>query len=136
MRIVLDTNVYVSALMFGGLPGTVLELALGQAFTTLISPSLLDELQDKLTEKFSVSASDAAFIRMKLESCAVLIVPQVHVEAIDDDPDDNRVLECAVDGHADVIVSGDRHLLNLGSFGGIPVLRVRQFIERLENDQR
>ena len=67
IRVVLDTNVYISALMFGGLPGSLLELALLQSFHVVISPALLDELDEKLRLKFEVSAEDAAIIREKLE---------------------------------------------------------------------
>jgi len=51
---------------------------------------------------------------------------------IKDDPDDDRVLECAVAGHADYIVSGDRHLLKLGSYDSIPILTVRQFLDTIQ----
>jgi predicted nucleic acid-binding protein len=65
-RVVVDTNIYISAVMFGGLPGAVLDLGLLRAFTLVISPPLLDELEDKLRVKFGVSAGDAAAIRAKL----------------------------------------------------------------------
>jgi len=54
-RVVLDTNVYISAVMFGGLPGSLLDLALLRAFTLIISPALLDELDEKLQAKFEIS---------------------------------------------------------------------------------
>jgi hypothetical protein len=69
-RVVVDTNIYVSAVMFGGLPGMVFDLGLLRAFTLAISPPLLDELEDKLRVKFGVSPGDAAAIRTKLESAA------------------------------------------------------------------
>jgi hypothetical protein len=59
MRVVADTNVYISALMFGGLPGSFLDLALLRAFTLIASPAILDELQDKLSGKFGVRPEDA-----------------------------------------------------------------------------
>ena len=110
-RIVADTNIYVSAVMFGGLPGAVLDLGLLRAFTLIISPPLLDELEDKLRVKFGVSTGDAAAIRAKLENAAEVVDPNLVLDVVKDDPDDNRVLECAVAGRADYIVSGDRHLL-------------------------
>jgi len=60
---------------------------------------------------------------------AHVIEPLVRLDVVADDPDDNRVLECAVAGRADCIVSGDRHLLRLGAFEGTPILTVRQFME-------
>jgi hypothetical protein len=54
---------------------------------------------------------------------------------IEDDPDDNRVLECAEEGKADVIVSGDHHLLRLESFGNTPILRVREFLNAFPSEK-
>jgi putative PIN family toxin of toxin-antitoxin system len=129
MRVVADTNVLISALMFGGLPGRFLELALGRRFTLLASKALLDELDEKLRGKFAVSESDALAIRAKLEGNARLADSDFRLNAVPDDPDDNRVLECAVAGKADSIVSGDRHLLRIGSYEGIAIVTVRQFLE-------
>src|SRR5579875_2140073 len=127
IRVVADTNVYVSALMFGGLPGTFLDLALVGSFVLVASAALLDELDEKLRFKFGVSPEDAATIRAKLESVARMVKPGLVVDVVQDDPDDNRVLECACAGEADYIVSGDRHLLGLAAYEGIPIITVRQF---------
>jgi uncharacterized protein len=132
MRVVADTNVYISALMFGGLPGYFLDLGLLRLFTLLASPAILDELQDKLCAKFDVQPEDANAVRAKLESVAELITPETTLDIVKDDPDDNRVLECASEGNADYLVSGDRHLLKLKSYRGIAIVSVRQFIDKLE----
>jgi uncharacterized protein len=132
MRVVIDTNVFISALMFGGLPGALLDLALIKSFTMLTSEVLLDELHEKLCGKFRVSAEDAHLIRARITASAEIITPKETLNVITDDPDDNRVLECAVSGKADVMVSGDRDLLTLVNYQGIPILRVREFMERLE----
>jgi len=131
-RVVADTNIYISALIFGGLPGMLLDLGLMQAITLVISPPILDELQDKLCMKFGVLAQDAAAIRAKLETVGDLIDPAMVLDVVTDDPDDNRVLECAVAGRADYIVSGDRHLLNLKQHAGIAILTAREFLGGLE----
>ena len=131
-RAVADTNVYVSALMFGGLPGTFLELALVGSFVLVASEALLDELDDKLRFKFGVSPEDAAAIRARLETVARVLKPGLVLDVVKADPDDNRVLECACAGKADYVVSGDRHLLELGSYEGVPILTVRQFLEEAE----
>jgi putative PIN family toxin of toxin-antitoxin system len=128
-RVVADTNIYVSALMFAGLPGALLNLGLLQALTLVISPPLLDELEDKLRVKFGVTAKDAATIRAKLQGTADVVTPAFVLDVVKDDPDDNRVLECALAGKADYIVSGDRHLLKLKAHAGIPILTARQFLD-------
>lgn len=132
IRAVVDTNVYVSAIMFDGLPGSVVDLGIMQAFRLVISPVLLDELIDKLRTKFGVSEDDASTIRVKLESAADLVKPHMILEVVTEDPDDNRVLECAVAGRVDYIVSGDKHLLKLKAHGGISILTARRFLDTVE----
>lgn len=133
---VLDTNVYISALLFGGLPGSLLDLAFLRSFTLIISPALLEELDEKLRGKFGVPVEDAALVRARLEKVAEVVQPQESLHVIADDADDNRVLECAVKGKADVIVSGDRHLLKLAEYQGISIVTVRQFLEIAETSQK
>lgn len=128
IRVVADTNIYISALMFNGLPGIFLDLAFQRAFTLISSGVLLDELDEKLRGKFAVAAEDVHAIHARLESTAHLVQPGFALEVVLADPDDNRVLECAVAGHAEYVVSGDRHLLQLGSYEGISILTVRQFL--------
>ena len=131
-RVVIDTNVFISALLFGGLPGSLLDLALLPAFALVISLPILDELEEKLLLKFKLSAKDCAVIRAKLLRTAELVEPDFILDVIGYDPDD-RVLECAVAGQAHFIVSGDRHLLTLKNYAGIPILTVRQFLDGLED---
>ena len=133
IRVVLDTNVYISALLFGGLPGSLLDIAFLQSFVLVISPALLDELDEKLLLKFEISVEDTAIIRGKLESIAEIIRPDLVLNVVEDDPDDDRVLECAVKGDADYIVTGDRHLLKLGVYEGISIVTVRQFLDAAES---
>ena len=134
IRVVADTNIFISALMFGGLPGTFLDLAFVKSFQLVTSPVLLDELDEKLRGKFEVSSEDAALIRERLQSCALVMTPGIALKVIEEDPDDDRVLECAVAAEADYVVSGDRHLLKLGSYEGIPITTVRQFMDAIEAD--
>jgi uncharacterized protein len=134
IRVVADTNIFISALMFGGLPGTFLDLAFVTSFQLVTSPVLLDELDEKLRAKFEVSSEDAALIRARLQSCALVMRPGFALKVIEEDPDDDRVLECAVAGEADYVVSGDRHLLKLGSYEGTPIMTLRQFMDAIEAD--
>jgi uncharacterized protein len=82
--------------------------------------------------KFALSAEDAGRVRAKLESAALLVKPNLALQVIIDDPDDDRVLECAVAGEVDYIVSGDRHLLKLGSYQGISIVTAREFMNAIE----
>lgn len=131
MRVVADTNVYISALLFGGLPGKFLDQAFHGDFRLVTSPVLLEELEEKLRVKFDVSPEDVRSIRARLEKRAQVVRPTVNLHIVHDDPDDDRVLECAAAGNADRIVSGDRHLLKLTAFEAIPIQTVRQFMDAL-----
>ena len=128
IRAVADTNIYISALMFGGLPGVLLDLAFQGLFLLITSQPLLDELEEKLSGKFALAPEDVRVVRDRLERTAALMAPDFVLDVVSQDPEDNRVLECAVAGKADVVVSGDRHLLQLGSHAGIPILTARQFL--------
>jgi predicted nucleic acid-binding protein len=90
---------------------------------------LLDELDEKLRLKFLWSKAKADEVREQLEALCDLVSTTNGPNVIVDDPDDDRVLECAIAGGADCIVSGDRHLLKLGVY--VAILTVRQFIGRI-----
>ena len=134
-RVVADTNIFFSALMFGGLPGVFLDLAFARAFTLVSSPVLLHELDDTLRGKFAVSGEDVRLIRAKLEGIASLVEPTIRLQVVVDDPDDDRVLECALAGKADCIVSGDRHLLRLSSYQEMPIITDREFLSRIDRER-
>jgi uncharacterized protein len=131
IRVVADTNIYISALMFGGLPGSFVELALAGAFLLAISPVLLEELKEKLLLKFEVSESDIAVIETKLLGITQVVDPDIILDVIKDDPDDNRVLECAIAAQVEFVVSGDRHLLKLGTYKRVRIVTVREFLAML-----
>jgi putative PIN family toxin of toxin-antitoxin system len=119
MRIVVDTNVVISAVVFGGLPRQVLELAASGLCSLYFSPSIEAEVESILEEKFGWSTKHIQDATKRLWSFGTGIYPRVSLGVITDDPDDDRILECAVAAQADAIVSGDRHLLRLGSFQSI-----------------
>jgi len=130
MRVVADTNVLISGFVFTGLPCDFINRGLNGEFHFITSQPLLDELEEKLSLKFKIAPEDVQVIRERLISVSDVIHPMTMLHVIKEDRDDNRVLECAVEGHADFIVSGDRHLLKLIRYEGIEVLSVRQFLDR------
>lgn len=132
MRAVLDTNVLISAVVFGGLPGELVEAAREQRFQPILSPEILDELRRVLRKKFLYSDKAVYRAETVLRRTSIVVEPEQRVAMIQNDPADNRVLEAAIAGNADLIVSGDRaHLLPLHSFRGIPIVTPRQFLERI-----
>jgi uncharacterized protein len=129
MRVVADTNVLISAFLFGGLPRAFLDLSLLGTFSLITSGVLLDELDEKLRGKLAVPETKAQGFISQLKNNARVVHPSFVLDAVPDDPEDNRVLECAVAGDAEFIVSGDKHLLRLGSYEGIVIVTVRQFLQ-------
>ena len=87
------------------------------------------ELSETLGNKFHFDATDTTLFIEKIQRIAEIANPDFRLAAVPGDEDDNRVLECAVAGKADFIVSGDKHLLRLGSYEGIAILTVRQFLQ-------
>lgn len=130
-RVVLDTNVYVSAYGFGGRPAAVLRAAILGRYTLLTSLPILTETADKLYSVLDFDDEHVTGAIRQLGRIAHVVAPEQHIDVLDDEPD-NRVLECAVAGEADLIVSGDHHLLDLGAFRDIRILRVARFLEDID----
>jgi putative PIN family toxin of toxin-antitoxin system len=129
-RVVLDTNVFVSAYGFGGKPAEVLRGAIAGVYVLVTSPAILTELADKLYEVLGFDDEHVREVVSQLARIAEVVRPEVRLAVLADDPD-NRVLECATEGGADVIVSGDHHLLDLGTHDGVRIVRVAEFLEGL-----
>jgi predicted nucleic acid-binding protein len=105
------------------------------SFEALISPPLQQELKRVLAgPPFLFSPDGLRAIEEDVAGHTTLVEPRISVSVVRDDPSDNRVLECAEAGDADVIVSGDRHILELGSFKGIPIVTPAAFLDTLELD--
>ena len=129
---VLDTNTLVSGMGWNGPPSEVVDLALGGRFTLITSRPLLDELGTTLQKpKLVPYFPDPLSIVLLVEALSVMVEPSTVLHVITDDPADDRVLEAASEGHADYIVSGDKHLRDLGQFDGMPILRPRDFLDLL-----
>lgn len=134
MRAVLDTNVLISGLLWRGAPHECLLSAEANLYELVLAESILEELRDKLIAKFGNTAEEAEEILAGLRRCAVLVTLTGRTGWISADPDDDKFIESALIGHADIIVSGDHHLLDLGSVEGISILSPRQFLQRLANE--
>ena len=130
MRVTLDTNIYVSALQFGGKPMQLLQMGLEGALDIAISQPILDETLRVLREKFGWSADDLRDAEAAISAATYRVAPTETLDVVEADATDNRIVECAVASSSETIVSGDRHLLALGQFRGISVLRVGDFLLR------
>lgn len=128
-RVVVDTNVMISAIVFGGPPRKVLEMVIGGDINCSLSFAILDELRDVLQRpKFGFSPEQILTVLDELHSICEILNPPRRIRTIKADPDDNRILECAVEARADSIISGDAHLLELGNYRGIPIMSPSDFL--------
>ncbi len=126
-----DTNIYVSGLHFGGHPRAFLDHARAGAFRLAMSGPLLTEIREVLNLKFGWASEEIHLALSNFDQYLVQVDPSESLDVVPDDPDDNRILECAVAARSNFIVSGDNHLLRLGAFRGIRILKVAEFMQLL-----
>jgi putative PIN family toxin of toxin-antitoxin system len=136
MRAVADTNIVVSGLMWSGAPYQVLEAARSGVISLFTTPVLLLELElvlqrKKFARRLSQAGVTVQTLVLGYGSLATVIAPVSIAPTIVDDPDDDAVLACAVAARAEIIVSGDRHLLTLGMYQGIPIRRAAEVLARI-----
>ena len=130
MRVVFDTNIFVSALVLpGGRAAEALARIVEGRDLLLLSKPILDELLGVLARKFSRDREELARVAVWLEELAEWVRPTRRVTVAEDEAD-NRILECASAGRADAIVTGDQALLRLRSFEGIAILALRDYLDR------
>ncbi|MCD4824290.1 MAG: putative toxin-antitoxin system toxin component, PIN family [Phycisphaerae bacterium] len=133
MRIVCDTNVLISAILYGGRPRDVLEVIIEGKVCGFISPAIEQEFQDVLgRKKFGLSVSHVYQICQNLRELLHPVFPKETISVIKEDPDDNAILACAIAADADCIVSGDRHLLDLGEFRDVKIVTPAEFLQHMK----
>lgn len=131
MKAVYDINNFISALTLpGGSAETALVAAAEGQVQLCISKPIIHEVLDVLARKFSREPEELARVAVFLVDLAQLIEPKSRLKALRDDPD-NRVLECAHAGGADVIVTGDKAMLALGEYRSIRIMTLRAFLTSL-----
>jgi putative PIN family toxin of toxin-antitoxin system len=135
--VVLDTNVLISAILFGGPPKAILDLVVTGYVSCAVSAPILEELRDVLTRsKFGFSAEQAFQVVEELMGLCCLVSPNVRIDCVAADPDDDRILECTVEARADAIVSGDEHLVALERYRAIPILSPAAFLDNYTEFRR
>jgi len=129
VRAVFDTNIFVSAFVF---PGGRAEEAVMKAsqgdVELVISKPVIRETLDVLARKFDRTPEELARVAVFLSELGEVVAPRTKLTVLDDEPD-NRILECAVAGSVDVIVTGDQAMLDLGSYEGIRIMTLREFLK-------
>ena len=124
-----DSNIYVSALQFGGIGVRLIGMARSGAIRMDISEAILAETIGVLRDKFGWDGYRLHFARLDLRKFTHIVVPTQTLN-VTDDPDDNRILECAIAAGSDYIVTYDKDLLRLGEYAGIKIVRAVDFLQR------
>jgi uncharacterized protein len=125
--VVIDTNIVISALNFGGNPKAVLELARKNRIHNITSPFIINEVEKVLTQKFGWQIEVTREVLNDFRGFSHVVNPPETIAVIKYPPD-NRILECAVAGRADCIISGDHHLTDLKTFEKIKIITPTEFL--------
>ena len=145
IRVVLDTNVLVSAILAPeGPPAQILSLVKNGAVELVFSPPTMAEVLQvlqrpkliDLMRKHDVDPEEAENFIQALAGISLIVPGELKVENISDDPNDNMFLACALEGEAQFIVSGDRHLTDLKNFQGIPIGSPAEFLRSIQRDEQ
>jgi uncharacterized protein len=125
-----DSNIYISALQFRGQPERFLDLARTGAIDLAISAPIIAEIERVLRNKFKWPDDQVRAIEPRLSAFTRRVIPTETLDVVKDDPDDNRILECAKAAGSDYVVTGDDDLLRLGHYAGIQIVKVSDFLDR------
>lgn len=129
LRVVFDTNVIVSSLQFPqGTLGGIWHPFHDGKYGLILSKFIVSETARKLRQKFYWEEVELQHELRAIVRKAEIVEPKTVPRAIPDDPDDDHIVACAVEGRADLIVSGDRHLVSLSQYDGIPIVRPIDFL--------
>ena len=128
-RVVFDTNIVISGLVWRGQAYQCLLLARSRLVQALYCSEMLAELSEKLRHPFGFSENHIQAVVYDMRRFAELVEIKGKLHVVEADLDDDKFVECAVVGHADAIVSGDRHLLSLSEYRGIQMLSATAFLE-------
>ena len=136
LRVVFDTNILFSAVGWLGNPHQCVQAARQGKCLSLTCESILAELAEKLQLKRGLDAGKTAEITGEIRAFSKIIVIPGTLKVIVADPDDDAILECAVIGQAQYLVSGDRHLLAVGNYQGIQIVKAAEFLAVLQDTSK
>jgi len=128
-RVTADSNIYISALLFGGPPDDILKLAEQGEIHLSISGAILDEVSRVLRDKFRLSPEELQMALTRIEGMTENVNSTQTVDVVKEDPTDNRILECAQAGKSEYLVTRDKHLPQLGTFVGTKIILAADFLE-------
>jgi len=140
LKVVLDTNIWVSAMIWGGMPARIIKTAEENKIAIITSEEILQEISrtlayPRLREIYEGTGVSREQLIEAILRVATLVEVKTRVRIIQDDLTDDKFLGCALDGKADFVVSGDEHLLRKEHHQGIHIVSARQFLKLLEENK-
>jgi uncharacterized protein len=129
VRVVFDTNIFISAFV---IPGSLAENAILKIIeeedSLLISKDIIDEVLSVLSSKFGRDREELSHVAVILSELAQWVKPARRIKFLKDEPD-NRILECAIYGKADLLVTGDKEILQVREYKGVKIISLREYLE-------
>ncbi len=126
-RLTLDSNVIISGLLFGGKPQQLLEMAMRGEVEIFISDEIVAEISRVLARpKFGLTPEEIADAKRKIDTFTKRVQPTVKLKVVKDDPDDDKIVECAVESGSEAIITHDGDLLRMKEYQGIRMMKVHE----------
>jgi uncharacterized protein len=129
LKVVVDTNVYISAIFWGGKPRQVIDLARDNSIQIFTTEDIELEISDKLITKFGLNPNEASNVMADFSTFTKPVRVNNRIYVVKDDHDDDKFIECALECNAVFIISGDKHLLKLKKYEGICIVNASSFLE-------
>lgn len=128
VKVVLDTNIYLSGIIFGGNSRHILDLVIEKRIAVFISPVILLEISQKLERKFGWNKEQVITAIKIVSKTAFLVYPNQKLHVVKADKNDNKIIEAAVESGANFIITGDKHLLQIKKYQEIKIISPSQFL--------
>lgn len=135
-RIVVDTNIYISAIFWGGKPRELIDLGRDKRIHIFTSLEIENEIAKKLRTKFRLHHEEINQILLDFMTFTVPVKVTTTIEAVREDPEDDKFIECAILSRANYIASGDKHLLDLKEYSGIRILKASEYLAIFEKKEK
>ena len=132
MKVVLDTNIFISGIHWHGIPGKIIDNFIEQKFQIITSKGIIQELIRVLINfKIPLNVKKILWWLEIIKNNSILVQPKIKLNIIKDDPDDNKFIEAALEGNAKYIVSQDKHLLKIKQYKNIKIITPKHFLEKI-----
>lgn len=132
--VVIDTNIYISAIFWGGKPRDIVDLGRDAKILIYTSLDIQKEIDRILSSKFGVSDEEIGQILLDLSTFTSMVETHSRISVVEDDPDDDKFIECAVSSGAGYVISGDKHLLKLEHYKDIRILNAADFLSTIADE--